>query len=164
MPVELNEPVIRAIEQRLVDGLPAVIADINLAGAATDGFTLVEPTILTYIPPPSDLLEPPVIGIGDAPTQFEDDTGFSATGRHELLIVAYDQSSEQEALAWKLRRWMQAIARIVLDGRSLGDGAWGTGLRGTAPGRTLVDNADDPREWFSWSGIRIWAKRDEDWD
>jgi hypothetical protein len=159
MAIELNEPVIRALEQRLKDDLPAAIAEIN--DSVDDGFTLAEPKILTYVPPPSDLLDPPVIGIGDAPSQFEDDSGFSATGRHELLIVAYDQSSDQEALAWQLRRWTLAITRVALAGRKLGDAAWGTGLRGTAPGRTLVDDPDNPREWFSWSGIRIWAKRDE---
>jgi hypothetical protein len=160
MTIDLNEPVIRALEQRLKGELPAAIAEIN--DSVADGFTLAEPEILTYIPPPSDLLNPPVIGIGDAPSQFEDDTGFSATGKHELLIVAYDQSSDQEALSWQLRRWTTAIARVSLAGRRLGEAGWGTGLRGTAPGRTLVDDPENPREWFSWSGIRIWVKTDED--
>lgn len=162
MAIELNEPIVAALHQRLVDDLPAALNAIN--AAADDGFELSEAvTILDYIPPPSDLLAPPVIGVGDGPTKFEDDNGFSATGRHELLVVAYDQSSDQQALAWQLRRWSKAIARVILAERRLGaDAAWGTGLVGTAPGPTLVDDPESPREWFSWVGLRFWAKRDED--
>lgn len=162
MAIQLNEPVVTAVHQRLVDNLPDTVTAIN--GAVTDGFELSqEITILDYIPPPSDLLAPPVIGVGDGPTKFEDDSGHSATGRHELLVVAYDQSSDQQALAWQLRRWSQAIARVVLADRQLGGAAaWGISLVGTAPGPTLVDNPDSPREWFSWVGLRFWAKRDEE--
>ena len=160
--MELNDPVIRAAHRRLVDELPAAAAEIN--ASVTDGFELPaigDSQILTHIPPPSERLQPPTIGIGDGRSQFEDDIGSSATGRHELLIVVYEQSSDQDALAWILRRWTQAIATVALDTRRLGDGAWGTGLIGTAPGPTRTDNPDDPREWLSWSGIRLWAKRDE---
>lgn len=162
MAIELNEPVVVALQQRLVEDLPAAIAAVN--EQVTDGFTLGEPIdILPYVPPPSDQLSPPTIGIGDAPSRFEDDSGFSATGRHELLVVVYDQSSNQEALAWQLRRWAKVIARVALADRTLGgNAAWGTGLVGTVPGPTLVDDPENPREWFSWVGIRLWAKRDEE--
>lgn len=161
MAYELNEPVVAALKARLEEEMTATIAAIN--EAATDGFQLSAPSqVLDYIPPPSDLLEPPVIGIGDAPSRFEDDIGSSATGRHELLIVAYDQSDEQRALAWKLRRWSQAIARISLSTRKLGSAAWGTGLVGIRPGPTLVDNPEKPRDWFSWVGVTIWAKTEEE--
>lgn len=162
MYLKLNSPVIVALRQRLVDDLPTVIAEIN--ADVTDGFEIpsIEPaSILSYIPPPSDRLQPPTIGIGDGKSLFEDDIGSSATGRHELLVVVYEQASDQERLAETLRRWTQAIATVALEGRRLGDGAWGTGLIGTAPGPTLTDNPEDPREWFSWSGLRLWAKRDE---
>jgi len=161
-PIKLTEPIVTALKERLEDDLPAAIAAIN--AAVTDGFTLSEPSeILPYIPPPSDLLVPPVIGIGEGPSRFEDDIGGSATGKHELLVVAYDQSSDQEALTWRLRRWAQAIARVALADRNLGGAAaWGTGLIATAPGPTLVDDAENPREWFSWVGLRLWAKREEE--
>jgi hypothetical protein len=163
MYLKLNSPVVVALQERLVEALPDVIAEIN--ADVTDGFEIpsIEPAqVLPYIPPPSDRLQPPTIGIGDGKSLFEDDVGFSATGRHELLVVVYEQASDQEALAWILRRWTQAIATVALDGRRLGAGAWGTGLIGTAPGPTLADNPQDPQEWFSWSGLRLWAKRDED--
>jgi hypothetical protein len=164
MAIELNEPVISALHQRLVDELPAAIAAANEEIAASSfAFELAEPDqVLSYIPPPSDLLTPPTIGIGDGRSTFEDDEGFSATGKHATLIVIYDQSSEQEALAWQLRRWAKVVTRIALEGRRLGDAAWGTGLIEVVPGPTLVDNPENPREWLSWVGIRIWAKRDEE--
>jgi hypothetical protein len=161
MAIQLTEPIVTALVARLTAQLPAAIATLN--GEISDGFTLTAPsTILPYIPPPSDLLTPPVIGIGEGPSRFEDDEGFSATGRHELLIVAYEQSSEQEALAWKLRRWTRVITRVALSERKLGTAAWGTGLIEIRPGPTLVDNPESPREWFSWVGVMIWAKRDEE--
>ena len=163
MALKLNEPVVVALRQRLVDGLPDAIVEIN--AGVTDGFEIpsIDPTeILPYIPPPSDRLAPPTIGIGDGRSLFEDDIGSSATGRHEILVVVYEQCSDQERLAWTLRRWTQAIATVALEGRALGDGAWGTGLIGTAPGPTLTDNPANPQEWFSWTGLRLWAKRDED--
>lgn len=166
MAIELNEPVITALHGRLVDELPGAIEALN-AEIETSPFvfplaTPAEAQILTYIPPPSDLLAPPVIGIGDGRSKLDDDQGHSATGNHQALIVIYDQAAEQEALAWQLRRWQKLVARLVLQGRNLGDAAWGTGLIESVPGKTLVDNPDDPREWFSWVGIRIWAKRDEE--
>lgn len=160
MPIELTEPIVTALQKRLEEELTATIEAINTA--ASDGYTLSTPTILDYLPPPSDRLEPPVIGIGDSPSRFEDDTGASVTGRHELLIVVYDQAGDQRALAWQLRRWSQAIARIALSGRKLGEAAWGTGLSMVVPGPTLVDDPDNPREWLSWVGVKIWAKRDEE--
>jgi hypothetical protein len=161
MSIELTEPVILALKERLDDELPATIAAIN--SAVDDGIELGQPSeVLDYIPPPSDQLSPPVIGVGEGPSRFEDDSGFSATGKHEILVVVYDQSSDQRALSRQLRRWKVAIVRIVLADRNLGGAAWGTGLIGTVPGPTLVDNAERPREWFSWTGIRLWAKRDEE--
>jgi hypothetical protein len=161
--MELNEPVIRALHQRLVDELPTAAAAVN--ERVDDGILLPDldtTQVLTHIPPPSERLQPPTIGIGDGPSELEDDEGFAATGRHELLIVVYEQSSDQDALAWLLRRWTSAIATVALRGRNLGDGAWGTGLIKSVPGPTLVDNPDNPQEWLSWSGIRLWAKRDEE--
>ncbi len=159
--IELNEPIVAALVERLTTGLPAVIAAIN--GEIDDEATLAESiAVLDYIPPPSDLLEPPVIGIGDGRGGFEDDTGFSATGKFELLITVYEQADDQQLLVRRLRRWAKAIARVALDGRNLGEAAWGSRLVGTRPGPTLVDNPDQPREWLSWTGLLIEFKRDEE--
>lgn len=163
MSVTLNEPVVKAVHERLSGGLPAAIAAIN--AVVTDGITIENPVeVLDYIPPPGLLTAFPTIGIGDAPSTFEDDQGFSATGRHQLLVVAYVQNDVQGALAWQLRRYAQAIVRVVLDGRNLGDAAWGTGLVGVYPGQAFADNEDPDhvKTWMSWVGVRMWAKRDED--
>ena len=163
MAIDLTEPLVAALHQRLVDDLPAAVAAVN--AEVDDGYELAAPDdaqILPYIPPPSDLLSPPTIGVGEGTSRFEDDIGSSATGRHELLIVVYEQTADQLGLALRLRRWARVLTRVALEGRSLPPVAWGTGLVGTAPGPTLVDDADNPREWFSWTGIRIWAKTEEE--
>ncbi len=167
MAITLNELPVRALKQRLEASLPAEIAAIN--ATVTDGFVIAEPKqVLDYIPYPQVLTDYPTIGIGDGGSTFEDDEGFSATGRHELLIVCYLQHSDQRALAWQLRRYLQAITRVALAGRTLSDtlsgAAWGTGLVRISPGPTLGDSEDPElvRTWMSWAGVLIWAKRDEE--
>lgn len=163
MAIQLNEPVVLAVVGRLQDQYAEIVDAIN--AEVDDGFTIEAPPpeqIRGYIPGPGEFTQYPTIGIGDGPSTFEDDEGYSATGRHEILIVVYEQSDDQETLAWRLRRHQQAITRIVLDGRRLDDAAWGTGLVRIVPGRTLVDDPDNPQTWMSWTGIQIWAKRDEE--
>lgn len=162
----LNETPVMAVKERLENDLQAALDDIN--SSVTDGYE-VEPCqqVLTFIPPPDLLTTFPTIGIGDGPSTFEDDNGFEATGRHELLIVCYLQNADQEALAWQLRRYTQAITTTVLAGRELSStvagAAWGTGLVRISPGPTLADNEDPAqvRTWMTWAGVQIWAKRDE---
>lgn len=164
MAIELNEPVIAAVYERLLgsdltDAIDAINAEVD------DGIMVEVPQqVLDYMPTPELLTEFPTIGIGDAPSTFEDDIGSSATGRHELLICVFCQNADQRALAWQLRRYAQAIVRTVLDGRNLGDAAWGTGLVRVSPGPALADNPDPEavQDWMSWTGVQIWAKRDEE--
>src|SRR4051794_10224449 len=113
MAIELTEPLILALKLRLEDDLRAEVDAVN--AQVTDGFTIGgDAEILDFIPPPSDLLSPPVIGIGEGPGRFEDDIGGSATGKYELLVVIYDQAADQAALTWQLRRWAKAITRVAL--------------------------------------------------
>lgn len=163
MAVSLNEPAIRALHARLVDELPAAIAGLN--AEVSDGFELdelVPDRVLDFVPPIALLVDFPTIGIGDGRTTFEDDTGNSATGKHELLIVAYLQNADQRMLAWQLRRTAQVLVRVALRGRNLGDGGWGTGLVSIDPGPTLTDNPDAPREFASWVGVRMWVKNEQE--
>lgn len=162
--IQLNEPAIAAVKQRLEDGLADVVDTIN--AETSDEISLPQPyEILDYLPTPNVLNDTPTIGIGDGPTTFEDDLGHYSIGRHELLIVVYVQHEDQRQLAWQLRRYLQAITRVVLDQRNLGDGGWGTTLIGTRPGDTLGDVGSDPdsvRSWLSWAGVAIRVKGDED--
>jgi hypothetical protein len=163
MPITLNQPIIVEVQQRLNSDLATNIAAVN--AEQTDGFDVEVPgteEIFDYIPPPGLLTAFPSVGIGDGPSRFEDDIGSSATGRHELLIVAYEQDADQRALAWKLRRHCQAIVRTILDGRNLDSAAWGTGLVAIRPGPTIEDDPDNPKVWTSWSGVHIWAKKEEE--
>jgi hypothetical protein len=161
MAIQLNEPIIVELVERLDSDLAGTITAIN--AGVTDGYTIDPPAeVYDYIPPPGVLTAFPSVGIGDAPSTFEDDIGSSATGRHGILIVAYQQADEQRKLVWSLRRYAQAITRVVLQGRKLDSAAWGTGLVAVRPGPTLEDDPESPSVWTSWVGVEIWAKRDEE--
>lgn len=159
----LNEPLVTALRARLASDLAAQIAVVN--ARVTDGFTISAPgTILDYVPSADEAAgmsgTGTVLGIGDLPATFEDDTGFSVTGRHALNIVAFAFNADQRALAWQLRRYTQAITTVALATRRLGD-AWGVGLGRVIPGPTL-DVTESPRTWMSWSGVEIRAQRSEE--
>lgn len=153
MAIDLNEPIVHAVQEMLADELPAICADLDVPPPVA---------VEDFIPPVGLLLDFPTIGIGDGGTRFEDDEGFSATGRHELLVVAYLSNQDQQGLAWDLRRYTQAIVRVLRSDLKLGGSAWGSGLVGSAPGPTLTDNPENPRQFTSWTGVRIWAKKDEE--
>lgn len=156
--LDLNVPVVAALKARLDSDLAAAIALVN----ADSSVDIEGPkAIHDFVPPVGLIVDFPTIGIGDGPTRFEDDTGFSATGRHELMVVVFLQNPDQEQLAAQLRAYTRAIATCVLDGRNLGDGAWGTGLIQVDPGPTLADDPDDPKVFATWTAVRIWAKSEE---
>lgn len=160
MAIQLNEPVIIALQARLAADLPATITGIN--AAVSDGFLIDDPVnVYDFIPPVALLTDFPTVGIGDAPSTFEDDQGFSMTGHHRLLVVAYISDPDQRALAWKLRRYAQAIVRVIRSDLQLGTG-WGSGIERIEPGPTLTDDPDAPRAFTSWTGVSIWVKTDEE--
>lgn len=165
MAIQLNEPIIVEIVERLRDDFDDAVTAIN--AGVTDGFTIEAPDaaqVLDYPPPPELLTVFPTLSVSDGVSRFEDDQGYSATGKHLVLICAFCQDPDQQALAWRLRRYAQAIVRTVLAGRKLDTAAWGTGLEGVYPGPAYADNADPESvtSWMSWVGVRIWAKRDEE--
>ena len=160
MALELNEPLVRALRDRLEDEPPAEVAAIN--AAIPDAFALEAPAqVLGHVPTDADFTAFPVVGITDGSSRFEDDTGWAATGVHELIVVAFLVNPDQEALAWQLRRYAKAIARVALRGRSL-DPSWegGVTLVRVDPGPSLA-NEEDPRTYFSWIAVTIQAKREE---
>lgn len=161
--LKLNEPIVVELAERIRADLPAIIAEIN--AEVTDGAELElipDDRVLEYVPDAGSMQAGiPVIGIGDGPQSFEDDIGSSATGVYEQLIVVFVQDADQERLARLLRRYVRALAIVVLKNRRL-DSAWGIGLRRIIPGPTLADNATSPQTWLSWTGVQIWCKTDED--
>lgn len=160
--LQLNEPVIRALVDRLTADLPATVAEIN--AGVTDGYLIDPPAqVLPMVPSIGLLTDWPTVAIQDLPTHLQDDIGSSATTVAELAIVCFLVDSDLQALGWKLRRYARALATVALAGRNLGDGAWGVTFRGTQPGPTLGD-AEDPanvKTYTSWTSVVIRAKRDE---
>lgn len=162
MAIELNEPVVHAVRDRLNANLAAHITAINAAAATVaDGFTIENPAaVLDYIPSPGELVNFPTVGIGDGRQLFRDDIGHNAELDCHITVVAYLADADQRALAWRLRRYSQAIARTILADRNLGTAAYGTGLDRVDPGPTLASD-ESPRTFLSWIAVTIRASRDE---
>lgn len=157
--LELNEPLVTALQQRLTSELPGLIDQIN-ARQPADGALLDYPVaVLDYIPPPDSIADFPTFGIQDLPSKFEDDIGSALTGYHELAVICFETEADPRMLAWKLRRYAQAMMSAAIDTRRLGDG-WGCGPKGNWPGPTL-DVQKNPQVYMSWTAVGIWARRDE---
>lgn len=155
----LNAQTVTALQARLTSELPAKITEIN--ALVTDGYTNVAPVqVLDYVPLPAQLTAFPTIGIGDLPSTFADDTGFSVTGHHGLSVMVFLSDPDQRALAWKLRRYLQAITTVALRSRQLGD-TMGVTLRRIVPGPTL-DAVEDPRAWLTWASVDLAVLRNDD--
>lgn len=166
----LTEPGVLAILARLEDPaqLNAEIASIAAGVAAEDESASLVPIppeqIYDFVPPPSFLTAFPTLGIQDMGSRLEDDTGHSATGRHVFGVVIFCSHPDQHLLAWQLRRYAQAVTRVLLAGRVLegapNGAAWGTGLNSIAWGPTLGSTAT-PQTWLSFCVVAIWTKREE---
>lgn len=176
--LELNEPIVRALHERLLADLNDAIAQIN--AQVTDEI-LIDPhapeQILDFVPAIESLgVGFPVVGIQDLPGRFENDIGSSLDGRFELGIVVFECDPEVRRLGWKLRRKLRAVASVALDDRRLGD-AHSVVARGTLPGPTferIPDPTDDgeregiggrngPLTYASWSVFVLSAVREDDW-
>jgi len=163
----LTEPGVQAILARLEDPaqLNAEIANIAAGVVAQDQAASLVPippaNIQDFVPPPAYLVDFPALGIQDMGSKFEDDTGSSVTGRHLFGVVIFCSNPDQELLAWMLRRYAQAVTRVLLAGRILeGNAGWGTGLDSIAWGPTLSSTAT-PKTWLSWCVVQIWTRREE---
>lgn len=124
--------------------------------------------IFDFVPPPSFLTDFPSLGIQDMGSRLEDDTGHSATGKHSFGVVIFCSHPDQHILAWMLRRYAQAVIRVLLSSRSFGEAvdgagrtaAWATGDAGISWGPTLGSTAS-PKTWLSWCVVQIWTRREE---
>jgi hypothetical protein len=166
----LTEPGVQAILARLEDPTQLNVEIASIAAALSardeaDSLVAIPPAqIYDFVPPPSFLTDFPTLGIQDMGTRLEDDTGSSATGRHVFGVVIFCSDPDQHLLAWQLRRYAQAVTRVLLAGRCLPVGspaaAWGTGLDSVAWGPTLASTAK-PQTWMSWCAVAIWTRREE---
>lgn len=165
----LTEPGIKAILARLVDPaqLNTEIAQIQATIADPGQKASLVPVpvgnVYDFVPPLSFLVDFPTLGIQDLGSRLEDDTGSSATGRHLFGVIIFCSNPDQELLVWMLRRYAQAVTRVLLAGRSFPEApgaGWGTGLQGVDWGPTLASKAT-PTVWMSWCVVQIWTRREE---
>lgn len=150
--IQLNERVYDAVIARLVAGLPAVITAINAAD--TKGIQLKQVAdVLDYVPTPKILTDFPTVALQDGPTEMEDDTGEGGTAVCRFNLVVFHMHADQRQLAIGLRRYLQAVTSVAIEGRAVGP-IWGMTFDGLIPGPTL-GRGEEPREWMSYAGIAL---------
>lgn len=160
MAIEIWEAVVPELRDRLETNLPAVITTIN-STQTNPTFPIENPQrVLDYIPTVADMYNFPIVGISDGIFYLEDDVGWGGTGRCEFTIVVFLQHPDPRTLAWQLRRYAQAITRVCLATRSVGDG-WGITLKQVRPGPTLGRDSD-PKQWVSTVAVSIEVKSEQD--
>lgn len=160
------EPAVTALHSRLATDLNAHIDTIN--ATVTDGYTIPWPEhVHDYMPSVGELVAFPTIGIEHGPGRFQDDTGWEATGVYDLIVVAFVQHAEPQALARMVRRYQLAVLRTVMAGRNLGSGdgiPWGVTLKGMdfGPALTRRDRGDGPPDtYMTWTAVAVQVKLDE---
>lgn len=131
----LNVGGVRALKTRLDTDLAAVIAQVN-AEAGVEVQLDTTYTVFDFVPAVANIIQWPTLGIAEGEVNFEDDTGWSATGRFDLAIVIFMRDPDRYQLAWKLRHMARAVATCVLKNRDMGQG-WGMTLQGIEPGPLL---------------------------
>lgn len=160
---QLNEPIIAAVTRNLTDYLPAELTAIRSGLTDEEQTALPDPAqVYDFVPPPGLLTAFPVVAVEDSSTEFEDDTGSSATGVHQLGIVCFLVNPDQRLLAFGLRRYLQAIMRTILrtDRKDPNGAYWAVNPRGLSYGPTL-ENEENPRTYMSWAVARFEFKREE---
>lgn len=161
MAEQLWEPLVNGIVSKLTTNLNGYIDTIN-SQQTSPAFAIEYPQrILDYIPPISDLYALPTIGISDGDFHIEDDVGWGGTGVCEFSIVVFLADSDQRALAWKLRRYAQAVYRCVMAEREIPTEGWGVTLKRVRSGPTLGRD-EGPRDWLSTIAVQIEVKSEQD--
>lgn len=161
MTVKLNEPLVISLQNKLTTTLNAIVDDIN-TNQTSPAYSIEYPQqVLDYIPTISQLTSFPTVAISDGDMYLEDDVGYGATGVFELTVVAFIQDPDQRALAWKLRRYAQAMTRCILANRRLETEGWSVVLKRVRPGPTLGRD-ENPRQWISTVAVIIEVKSEQD--
>ena len=179
-PMQLNEPVVRALVARMDSSvavadakLSAYITAINAeAQTVSDGYAIQNPAkVYPFIPPLGLLTEFPTIGIQSLPGRLEDDTAHAAVHVARELVVVYLTNADHVALSWQIRRYVRALGSCArysgaLEGGGGADdgGAWVVNTVSYDYGPTLGDTDDPkrvPKEYLTWAGVLVEAKRDE---
>lgn len=175
---QLAEPLVTAMVTLLSANLNTTIDALN--ATITDGYTVDHVVqVLPYVPIPSTLEGGmPAVGVQDLPADFVNDLQFNMDAVHQYAVVAVIQNSDQQALAWQLRRTMQAIGATIqadrLAGGPLGTasimktqgGAWSVNFERTEPGPVLgdidpVNPAAPPHTYLSYVGLIMSSTRTE---
>jgi hypothetical protein len=170
MSLQLTEPLVAALVARLgADGTLNGFIDTFNAELADPNTVPYPEHVLDHFPPLAELTVFPTIGVAEGPGSFTDDIGSSATGRYQLSVHVYLSEADQQTLVTKLRRLRTAVARCVLEGRTLptadgtGTAAWGVRLVRLNPGEILGEYSHTGRitSFLAWCGLTIECEADE---
>lgn len=146
--------------------LNAQIAVVNAdAPAPADDTYLLEDfadgSVDNFIPPPSALMTFPFLGCRRAGGNLEDDNAWSATGVWRVGLMIYYAHSDPATLQRRLTRYLQAVSRVALAGRHIGDRPWGIRVVGFNFGPPMVE-VQGRDDYISWVEILVEAKHDEE--
>lgn len=162
----LNEPVIKALATQLAAQMPTTVTAVN--ADVSDGYTILPPVrVYDHMPLLSTIAGAgfPAVAIEDMPSQIEDDLVSSATGAHCLAVVVFVANPDPEALAWQLRRSIQAVFLAIQADRTYGGVAWTTTFVGVDPGPMLAPgdkpNSQGDSQYVTWAAVEIECRREE---
>lgn len=179
--------IVKSLVELFEDSLETVIEELNEAAAeqneetANSAYEIKAPAqILPYIPMLSVLSGGlPIIGIGEMPSDFDDDLVSSLVGHHKVAVMAILSNSDHLTLTEQLRVYTRAIQLTVQQDRErplhneeqyLGGvkhgGSWYTRFLATEPGPLLaevnpMDQNEPPATFLSWTGIALECTREE---
>lgn len=173
--LQLAEPIIAAMVKLLSTNMPAIVDELN--ATITDGFTVEQPVqYLPYVPVPSTLEGGmPIIGVRELGAIFVDDLQYNTDAVHRYAVMALCQNSDQQSLAWQLRRTAQAIMYTISLDRLLGpaaimrqSGEYSVNFESTEPGPLYGEPelTDDgiirpPRSFMSYTAVVFNSRRTE---
>ncbi len=166
---DLNERAVVALVSRLTNSLNANIDLVNAnttANSSRNQTQIAYPQLILDAPPvPAQLRAFPIVAVADGPMTFEDDVGWGATGVYEVYAMVYEMDTDPEALAWKLRRQLQALVTTVTLSRNMDGGAWGLIIKKIIPGQRLTKMDPNSRapQFMQYAAICVTLKDEQNY-
>ncbi len=166
MLLPLNIASVQALTDKIKTNIGGYVTQANQRYTAANGYKdypVAPPVdVLSFIPPISYIQDTPLIAVGDAVVDFDDDIGVSATGVSTLIVCLWYQEYDHEALTWKLRYMTSALASCILEDRNLGpNGGWGMTLDSIQAGPTL-GRRENPRTVMGCRSLSITVRDEQD--
>lgn len=161
MTIDLNIPLVQALQTRLQNDMPTFINQVNAQFTNPDFPVDQIQNVFDFVPSIKYLSAFPAIGIAEGDITVQDDTGWAFDANTTFSVVVFEQRSEQRELSWALRKLSVAVTRCIMQGRSLPPDGWSLQLRRVRPGPTLGRD-ENPRQWMSTTTVQVDVRSTQD--